>query len=206
VSLQKLLKSCVRQQAKEWVQILRKKWKLRNFRVGRDGSVKYEDLVFASAHCGDDFAWWEILTYSSPQIQTLFCPALFAVERRYLCIAEQVLPEAGKRATQYFLTLALIYHVLHTKFGRLLQDTAIRVVYDQYIEFSIGEWKAAGKKQADYYLRFPIVDETTEPDNYLVYFVVYEVTKPELLQPIPYKRLLELEREDFMRLAALTTL
>jgi hypothetical protein len=32
------------------------------------------------------------------------------------------------------------------------------------------------------------------------------VTKPELLQPIPYKRLLELEREDFMRMAALTTL
>ena len=206
MSLQKLLKSCVRQQAKEWVQILRKKWKLRGFKLGRDGSVKYEDLVFASAHCSDDFAWWEILTYSSPQIQTLFCPALFALERRYLCIAEQVLPEAGKRATQYFLTLALIYHVLHTKFGRLLHDTAIRVVYDQYIEFSIGEWKAAGKKQADYYLRFPIVDETTEPDNYSVYFVIYEVTKAELLQPIPYKRLLELEREDFMRMAALTTL
>ncbi len=191
---------------KEWVQILRKKWKLRGFKVGRDGSVKYGDLTFASAHCSESFAWWEIMVYSSPQIQTLFCPALFAMERRYLCIAEQALPEAGEKATQYFLTLALTFHILYTKFRKMLHDTAIRVVYDRYIEFSIGEWKAAGKKQAEYYLRFPIVDETTEPDNYLVYFVIYDVTKPETLQPIPYKQLIKIEPDDFMRLAALTTL
>lgn len=202
---QALLKSHIKQQAKEWVQILRKKWKIRNFRVGRDGSVKYGDLTFASAHFCENFARWEILTYSSPEIQTLFCPALFMLERRYLCIAEQVLPEIERKATQYFLTLALVHHVLHTKFGRLLHDTAIRVVYDQYIEFSLGEWKAVGKKQTDYYLRFPLVDETTDPHDYSVYFVIYEVARNEL-QPISYKQLLELEPDDFFRLAALTTL
>jgi hypothetical protein len=201
-----LLRTLVKQQAKEWVQILRKKWKLRGFKVGRDGSVKYGDLTFASAHYQKDFAWWEIMGYSSPQIQTLFCPAFFIMERRYLCIAEQALPEAGERATQYFLTLALIHHILYTKFGRLLHDTATRIVYDRYIEFSVGEWTAAGKKQAEYYLRFPLVDEETDPDNYSVYFVIYEVTKPEVLQPIPYKQLLELEPDDFLRLAALTSL
>jgi len=200
-----LLRTLAKQQAKEWVQTLRKKWKLRGFKVGRDGSVKYGDLTFASAQYRKDLAWWEIMAYSSPQIQTLFCPALFAMERRYLCIAEQALPEAGKRATQYFLTLALIYHILYTKFGRLLHDTAIRVVYDQYIEFSVGEWRAAGKKQADYYLRFPLVDEATSPDNYSVYFVIYEATRTEM-QPIPYKQLLELEPDDFLRLVALTSL
>jgi hypothetical protein len=200
-----LLRTLAKQQAKEWVQILRKKWKLHNFKVGRDGSVKYRDLVFASAHYQKDFAWWEIMVYSSPQIQTLFCPALFAMERRYLCIAEQALPEAWERATQYFLTLALIYHILYTKFGKLPHDTAMRVVYDQYIEFSIGEWRAAGKKQADYYLRFPLVDKATEPDNYVAYFVIYEAARTEL-QPIPYKQLLELEPDDFLRLVALTSL
>lgn len=200
-----MLRTLVKQQAKEWVRTLRKKWKLRDFKVGRDGSVKYGDLVFASAHFCENFAWWEILTYSSPQIQTPFCPALFMLERRYLCIAEQVLPETEKRSTQYFLTLALIHHVLYTKLGKLLHDTAIRVVYDQYIEFSVGEWKAAGKKQADYYLRFPLVDETTDPDDYSVYFVIYEVARNEL-QPIPYEQLLELEPDDFLRLAALTSL
>jgi hypothetical protein len=127
------------------------------------------------------------------------------MERRYLCIAEQALPEAGERATQYFLTLALIYHTLHTKFGRLLHDTAVRVLYDRYIEFSVGEWRAAGKKQADYYLRFPLVDEATDPDNYCVYFVIYEAARTEL-QPIPYNQLLELGADDFLRLAALTSL
>jgi hypothetical protein len=200
-----LLQALIKRQAKEWVQILRKKWKIRDFRVGRDGSVKYGDFIFASVHFHEDFAWWEILTHSSPEIQTLFCPAFFMLERRYLCIAEQVLPEAERKATQYFLTLALIHHILHTKFSRMLHNTAIRVVYDQYIEFSVGEWKAVGKKQADYYLRFPLVDETTDPDDYSVYFVIYEVARNEL-QPIPYKQLLELEHDDFLRLAALTTL
>jgi hypothetical protein len=81
----------------------------------------------------------------------------------------------------------------------------MRVVYDQYIEFSIGEWRAAGKKQADYYLRFPLVDKATDPDNYYVYFVIYEAARTEM-QPIPYKQLLEFEPNDFVRLAALTTL
>jgi hypothetical protein len=202
---QALLKSHIKQRAKEWVQILRKKWKIRNFRVGRDGSVKYGDLTFASVHFGERFAWWEILTYSSPQIPTLFCPAFFVMERRYLCTAEQLLPEAEKQSTRYFLTLALIHHILQTKFGKLLQDIAIRVVYDKYIEFSLGEWKGVGRKKAEYYLRFPLVDEATDPSNYTTYFVIDEVTKTEL-QPVPYKLLAELNTDDFLRLAVLTTL
>jgi hypothetical protein len=125
---------------------------------------------------------------------------------RYLRIAEQVLPEVEKRTFREFLTLALISYILYTKFGGLLHDISrIRFAYDQYIEFSVGKWKAVGRKETDYYLRFPLVDEATEPDNYSVYFVIEGRGKTELL-PIPYTQLLKLESEDFLRLAALTAL
>jgi hypothetical protein len=128
------------------------------------------------------------------------------MERLHQRIAEQVLPYTRKRTTRYFLTPALIFHVLHTRLGRLIHDKRIIDAYEQYIEFLIGEWRVAGKKQADYCLRFPLVDEETDPDNYFVYFVICGVDGTEIQQPIPYKRLLELEPDDFLRLAALAAL
>ena len=201
------MQTLLKQLAKELVQILRKKWKLREFKVCQDGSVKYGDRIFASARCTKVFAWWEIkICFSNPKIPALYCPALFVMERRYLRVAKQVLPDTEKRTIRNFLTLALIFHVLHTKLGRLLHDTPTRFSYEQYIEFLVGEWRVAGKKQADYYLRFPLVDEETDPDDYFVYFVICGVDRTELQQPIPYKQLLELEPDDFLRMAALASL
>ncbi len=200
------LERYAKRQVRKWVRILREKWGIESFSVGRDGSVKYDDLVFAPFRLGEGFALWEILAYSSPDVQAILCPAIFQMERRYLCIAEQVLPEGTERGeTQFFLTLALVHHILREKFGKSLREVTARIVHPQHVEFSLDDWKKVGKKETDYYLRFPLIDETTEPDDYTVYFVIDEVTKTELI-PIPYTQLLRLEPENFLQLAALTAL
>jgi hypothetical protein len=120
---------------------------------------------------------------------------------------------------QFFLTLALIHDIFSEKFGRSLQEItvtgpALNVVYlegtggalyGRCIEVKLDDWKRVGREGADYYLRFPVIDETTEPDDYTVYFVIDERGKTELL-PIPYTQLLKLEPENFLQLAALTAL
>jgi hypothetical protein len=204
--MSRTLERYAKRQARNWIQVLREKWGVEGFSVERDGSVKYCGLTFASFRLSQDFAWWEILIYPPQGFQTILCPTIFLMKRHYLCIAEQVLPEgAEKRGTQFFLTLALIHHILSEKFNKSLQDIVVRIVHPQYVEVALEEWKKVGRKEADYYLRFPLIDETTEPAEYTTYFVIDETLKTELL-PIPYTQLLELEPDDFVRLAALTTL
>ena len=218
--MSQVLERYAKRQARKWVRILREKWGIEKFSVGRDGLVKYGDLIFASFRLGRDFVCWEILSYPSQELQTLLCPTLVLIRRHYICIAEQFPPkDSGRMGTQFFLTLALIHHTLSEKFGRSLREIIIQeinirvgysqhiggVIYRQYIEVKLNEWKRVGRKGADYYLRFPVIDETTEPDDYTVYFVIDERGKTELL-PIPYTQLLRLEPENFLQLAALTAL
>jgi len=219
--MSQVLERYAKRQARKWVRILREKWGIEKFSVGRDGLVKYGDLIFASFRLGRDFVCWEILSYPSQELQTLLCPTIVLFRRHYICIAEQFPPkDSGRMGTQFFLTLALAHHTLSEKFSRSLQGTIIqeiniRVVYSQhiggaiegrYMEVRMEEWKRVGRKEADYYLRFPIIDETTEPDDYTVYFVIDERGKTEALLPIPYTQLLRLEPENFLQLAALTAL
>jgi len=181
------LKRYAKRQTRKWVRILREKWGVESFSVRRDGSVKYGDLTFASFRLGQNFVRWEILSCPSQELQTLLCPTIVLIRRHYLCIAEQFPPKDPKRmGTKFFLTLAFIHHILSEKFGRSLQETTIqeiniRIGYSQhiggaldgqYIEVRLEEWKRVGREGADYYLRFPIIDETTEPDDYTVYFVI----------------------------------
>jgi hypothetical protein len=215
------LERYAKRQARKWVRILREKWGIEKFSVGRDGSVKYGDLIFASFRLGQNFVRWEILSYPSQELQTLLCPTIVFIRRHYLCIAEQFPPkDSGRMGTQFFLALAFIHHILSEKFGRSLRETIsqginMRVVYSehvggvihgQYIEVGMEEWERVGKEGANYYLRFPTIDETTEPDDYTVYFVIDERGKTEALLPIPYTQLLRLEPENFLQLAALTAL
>jgi hypothetical protein len=200
------LERYAKRQVRKWVRILREKWGIESFSVERDGSVKYCGLTFASFRLGHDFVCWEIQIYPLHGFQTILCPTIFPMKRHYLCIAKQVLPEgAEKSGTQIFLTLALIYHILRGKFNKSLEDVVVRIAYTQHIEVALDEWKKVGREEADYYLRFPLIDETTKPAEYIVYFVIDEVGKTELL-PIPYTQLLRLEPESFLQLAALTAL
>jgi hypothetical protein len=241
-----------KRQARKWVRILREKWGIESFSVGRDGSVKYGDLTFASFRLGQDVIRWEILSYPFQDLRTPLYPAIVPIKRHYLCIVEQIPKSSLQRVrpelklarnslslpneimtlqngrislrpfslgAQFFLTLALIHHVFGEKFGRSLQEItvtgpALKVVYlegtggalyGRCIEVKLDDWKRVGREGADYYLRFPVIDETTEPDDYTVYFVIDERGKTELL-PIPYTQLLKLEPENFLQLAALTAL
>jgi hypothetical protein len=250
--MSRALERYAKRQARKWVRILREKWGIKSFSVGRDGSVKYGDLTFTSFRLGQDVIRWEILSYPFQDLQTPLCPTIVPIKRHYLCIVEQIPESSPLRArpklklaggslslpneimtlqngrislrpfslgAQFFLTLALIYHIFSEKFGRSLREItvtgpALKVVYlediggaldGQCIEVRLEEWKRVGRKGADYYLRFPVIDETTEPDDYTVYFVIDERGKTELL-PIPYTQLLNLEPEDFLQLAALTAL
>jgi hypothetical protein len=219
--MSQVLERYAKRRARKWVRILREKWGVEKFSVRSDGSVKYGSLTFASFRSGQNFVCWEILTYPSQELQMLLCLTIVPIRRHYLCIAEQfLLKDSGRMETQFFLTLALIHHTFSGKFGRSLRDTIsqevnMRVVYSEhiggvihgrYIEVRMEEWERVGREGANYYLLFPLIDETTEPDDYTVYFVIDERGKTEALLPIPYTQLLELEPENFLQLAALTAL
>jgi hypothetical protein len=207
---QKEIRHYVGQQAREWVRILRQKWGVRGFRVGAGGIIKYEDIIFAVArfHPAGRVFWWEILVYDTPEFRTTTQPTILYARREYLVVAEQVPPQpAEKLSSKFFLTLALVHHFLQRKFSRRLQETAIRIIHPQCIEFTLPEWKGVGASDVTCtcYLRFPLIDETTDPKNYLTYFVTDEITSTQS-HPIPYKHLIGLKADDFIRLGALTML
>jgi hypothetical protein len=202
----KSLRQFAKRMADRWVTALRKKWRVRHYRVDRDGTIRWKGQPFALCFTEHDKEiLWDVVIHSKPMLQ--YIGAAFAC-RTHLYVSLSTNPASPvlrkleeKRASQLLLTTMLVYNFLKEILGLSIFSFSDMSVYlDSCIELPLPKWERVN--DTSFYLRFPLIDEETNPETYSVYFVVddsgIKITEAE----IPYRRLRRLTLDSLHRMAA----
>jgi hypothetical protein len=207
---QKILRQLAKETATQWVNTLREKWRVRTYHVDRDGTIRWRGQPFALCLFEKDHVVWDALIHSKPQLPCTCIGIAFNL-RVHLCVhlsanANPTIKRLERqRSSKTLLTLMLINHLLKDIWELSTFDFAdLRVYLDSHIELPVPKWGRIDNLCA--LLRFPLIDEETDPKTYTVSLIIEDNGVVSMEAKIPYLQLRQTALKELHEIIALATI
>jgi hypothetical protein len=205
---QKILRQLAKETATQWVNTLREKWGVCTYHVDRDGTIRWRGQPFALCFVVEDHVLWDTIIYSNPLLPYI---GISFDRRVHLCVhlsanANPTVRRLEKqRSSRTFLTLMLINSLLKDIWGLSTFDFIdLRIHLDLHIDLPVPKWG-----RIDYlcaFLRFPLIDEETDPQVYTVSFIIEDNGVVSTEAKIPYPQLQQTALKDLHNAIVLATI
>ncbi|MDT7877615.1 MAG: hypothetical protein RQ862_03550 [Candidatus Caldarchaeales archaeon] len=195
---QETLRQLAKETATQWVNTLREKWGIRTYRVDRDGTIRWRGQPFALCLIEKDHVMWDALIHSKPPLPYI---GIFFNLRLHLYVHLSVNTNPTirrlerQRSSTTFLTLMVINNLLKDIWGLSTYDFEdLRVHLDSHIDLPLPKWGRINDLSA--FLRFPMIDEKTDPQAYTVSLIVEDNGVVFVEAKIPYPQLRQTALKD----------